>query len=268
MMDNKVIVITVCRNAVQVLEETILSVLNQTYGNLDYIIIDGASTDGTTNIIDRYKDKVKVWLSEPDNGIYDAMNKGLGVAASLLTENETAWVNFMNAGDTFCDEQVLESIFGISGVLNLSPNQNYVRVIGGSTVNVFPDGTIRIDCPELPEFLPIRLTFSHQASFVKYGIETGNNMCVNQWKFDTRYKYAADYKLLLRIYKKYGEQAFVLTNRKVACYSKDGSTTMLHPKKTRYEYLRIQADWKSIRWWKESLKLLIWILLNKKYKEK
>ena len=263
-MKYKVIVITVCRNAEQVLEETMLSVLNQTYSNIDYIIIDGASTDDTISIIDKYKDRLKAWLSEPDEGIYDAMNKGLMVAASLMGENETAWINFMNAGDIFCDELVLESIFGVSGSLNLSPNKNMAKVIGGSTVNVFPDGTIRIDQPELPKFLPIRLTFSHQACFVKYGLVNSGKVSQNMWRFDTRYKFAADYKLLLNIYQEYGEQAFVLTNCQVACYSKDGSTTVLHPKRTRYEYLKIQADWKSIRWWKEIVKLLLWMMLDKR----
>ena len=72
---NRVFVITVCRNAAKLIEPTMLSVLNQTYGNLDYIVIDGASTDGTTDIIRQYGDRLSCWVSEPDGGIYDAMNK-------------------------------------------------------------------------------------------------------------------------------------------------------------------------------------------------
>lgn len=66
--------------------------LNQTYSNIEYIIIDGGSTDGTIDIIKRYDDKITYWQSEPDNGIYDAMNKGIQKANG-------EWINFMNAGD-------------------------------------------------------------------------------------------------------------------------------------------------------------------------
>ena len=76
----KISVVTVCYNAVQTLEKTMLSVLNQTYPDVEYIIIDGGSTDGTVDIIKKYADRLAYWVSEPDKGIYDAMNKGIKVA--------------------------------------------------------------------------------------------------------------------------------------------------------------------------------------------
>ncbi|TYB33575.1 MAG: glycosyltransferase [Flexistipes sinusarabici] len=85
-------IITVVFNGEEYLEETILSVINQTYPNVEYIIIDGGSTDGTVDIIKKYEHAIDYWVSEPDKGIYDAMNKGI----KLLTGE---WVNFMNAGD-------------------------------------------------------------------------------------------------------------------------------------------------------------------------
>lgn len=97
-------IITVAYNAVKDIENTILSVLNQTYPNIEYIIIDGGSTDGTLDIIKKYEDKISYWVSEADKGIYDAMNKG-----ALKATGE--WLNFMNAGDTFYDQQVLEKVF-------------------------------------------------------------------------------------------------------------------------------------------------------------
>ena len=77
-MNNPLIsVVTVSYNAVSTIEQTIISVLNQMYFNIEYIIIDGGSTDGTVDIIKRYDDKIAYWQSEPDRGIYDAMNKGI-----------------------------------------------------------------------------------------------------------------------------------------------------------------------------------------------
>ena len=76
----KISVVTVCYNAADTIEKTMLSVLNQTYHDIEYIIIDGGSTDGTVDIIRKYADKIAYWVSEPDKGIYDAMNKGIKVA--------------------------------------------------------------------------------------------------------------------------------------------------------------------------------------------
>ena len=76
----KVSVITVCFNAVKDIEATIQSVISQTYPSLEYIVIDGGSTDGTVDIIHRYADSLTLWISEPDKGTYEAMNKGICLA--------------------------------------------------------------------------------------------------------------------------------------------------------------------------------------------
>ena len=88
----KISIITVVYNGEEFLEETVLSVLNQSYKNIEYIIIDGGSTDGTVDIIKKYEDEIDYWVSEADKGIYDAMNKGIDVATG-------EWINFINAGD-------------------------------------------------------------------------------------------------------------------------------------------------------------------------
>jgi putative colanic acid biosynthesis glycosyltransferase len=135
-MDNKplISIVTVVYNGEKFLEDTIKSVIEQSYENIEYIIIDGGSTDETVDIIKKYEDKIDYWASEPDSGIYDAMNKG----AKLATGD---FVVFMNAGDMFympksvarcvalmSDET--KSYFGRAKIYSkkttwLYPNENY-----------------------------------------------------------------------------------------------------------------------------------------------
>ena len=105
--NEKISVITICYNAEKTIEITIKSVLNQSYKNLEYIIIDGGSKDNTMKIVKRYKDKISSVISEPDNGIYDAMNKGVRIATG-------EWLNMMNAGDCYTNDEVLNEIFSTS----------------------------------------------------------------------------------------------------------------------------------------------------------
>jgi glycosyltransferase involved in cell wall biosynthesis len=103
-----VTVITVVFNGAGEIEETIRSVIQQTYDNVEYIVIDGGSTDGTLEIIGKYGDAIDHWVSEPDRGIYDAMNKGIRLA-------QGEWLNFMNAGDLFSAKDVVARIFSEPG---------------------------------------------------------------------------------------------------------------------------------------------------------
>lgn len=100
-------IVTVVFNGEEFLEETIQSVINQTYDNVEYIIIDGGSTDGTVDIIKKYEDRIDYWVSEKDSGIYDAMNKGIS-----LFQGQYIW--FINAGDLLYNTDILKSIFNIN----------------------------------------------------------------------------------------------------------------------------------------------------------
>lgn len=162
-------IITVVFNGAKELEQTIQSVINQTYNNVEYIIIDGGSHDGTLDIIKKYKDQIDYWVSEKDNGIYDAMNKGIDLASG-------EWINFMNAGDVFYDENVLEKIH-----VEL---KNEFTVVSGQ-VSIYYEN-------EFIENYGSMKIIPHQAAFFK-------SLYMKTLKFDLEYKILADGELLRRL---------------------------------------------------------------------
>lgn len=179
-ISTKVSVITVVYNRVGELEETILSVLNQTYADLEYIVIDGGSTDGSLDIIRKYAPHLAYWVSEPDKGIYDAMNKGIRQASGK-------WVNFMNAGDSFWSPEVVaESMCYV---------QAYpaAGVLYGDTVHKNPFGKVRINARPL-EGIVREVVFCHQSCFVRADL-------LKDMPFDLAYRYVADYDLLSKLYR-------------------------------------------------------------------
>lgn len=228
MKEQLVTVITVCYNAESLIEETIQSVLNQDYKNLEYLIVDGASKDGTMSVVQKYADRL-TYVSEPDKGIYDAMNKGLQMAKG-------EWVNFMNAGDTFVDEKVLSDVFRTE-----IPSE--VRIIGGHVMRVYPDRE-EVQYAENPYITPIELPYCHQATFFRRG----------GWQYDISFRIAADYKAVYDCYRQYGAKTMLTVDRVIANYRMDGSTTFENLKRAKGEYLKIQSDNRNWRWWKEYLK--------------
>ena len=101
MTDPKFTIITVTYNAGKVLEATIQSVISQTYENVEYILVDGGSKDNTLDLVQSYRNRISQLVSEPDQGLYDAMNKGIMIAKG-------EWINFMNCGDSFYDNSVIK----------------------------------------------------------------------------------------------------------------------------------------------------------------
>ncbi|WP_454897475.1 glycosyltransferase family 2 protein [Alloprevotella tannerae] len=165
----KVTVITVCRNALPLLRHTVENVLQQTYAPLEYLIIDGASTDGTPAYLSSLQAPLQ-WWSAPDKGIYDAMNKGVARASG-------EWVIFMNAGDCFAATDVLQRIFSTPRTAD---------VIYGDVLKAAADGA-----PVLSRAHPFknahRMCFCHQSSLVL--IE-----CLRATPFDITHPFSADFK--------------------------------------------------------------------------
>jgi len=108
----KISIITVCYNSSETIEDTIKSVIGQSYSNIEYIIIDGASSDNTLEIIKKYQDQITKVISEKDNGFYDAINKGIG-----LTSGEI--VAILNSDDLYQDENVIHDVLDLFDTKNL-----------------------------------------------------------------------------------------------------------------------------------------------------
>ena len=123
----KVSIITVCFNSEKYIQTAIESVLNQNYDDIEYIIIDGGSTDSTIEIIKSYKDKITTFISEPDKGIYDAMNKGLKLASGEI-------IATLNSDDLYIDNTILSTVVD-------SFNKNKCEIVYGDLFYVKQDNT-------------------------------------------------------------------------------------------------------------------------------
>lgn len=180
----KVSIITVCYNSAETIENTLISVVSQSYPNIEYILIDGQSTDGTLAIIERYKSKLARVISEPDKGIYDAINKGIQLASGEL-------VGVLNSDDFYVNNSVIEKVVKILQQQHADcvygdlqyvdrQNTNLVKrnwVSGKYEQGLFYKGWM----PPHPTF------FIKNDCYKKYGL------------FNLQLKSAADYELMLRM---------------------------------------------------------------------
>lgn len=173
----KISVITVAYNAALLIEDTIHSVLGQDYAEIEYIIIDGASTDSTLDIIQKHQEKV-ILISEPDKGVYDAMNKGIEKASG-------EWILFMNAGDHFYSKSVISDV-----MKHYASYDEFSVVYGDAEFRLKHIAYINEASDEVStnQYMP----FSHQAAFTRTNV-------AKQAKFDLKYKIAADAAFFLRL---------------------------------------------------------------------
>lgn len=182
LLDMKVTIITVCRNAQDTIEATVKSVLSQDYKNIEYIIIDGKSTDKTLGITHKYKNKITTLISESDTGIYDAMNKGL-----KYTTGEV--VNFLNAGDVFIDKSV------VSDIVKQLKKKGTDMIYGDALIyNPKHPEKLTLKCHKYADIVFLsRWCICHQAIFAK-------KYLFDQYGFfDTQYKLVADHEWILRM---------------------------------------------------------------------
>lgn len=171
-------IITVCYNAEKSIERTLKSVIKQNYDNIEYIIIDGASSDKTLEIIHKYSQHISLIISESDKGVYDAMNKGINLASG-------EWINFMNSGDTFYDLNVLTNIHK-----HITPK---VDIIYGDTCIELDHSKKYCLKPDTLESFQYKLPFCHQSCFIKTTLAKSN-------LFDLTFKYVADYAMFYHLY--------------------------------------------------------------------
>ncbi|MCI8529326.1 MAG: glycosyltransferase [Lachnospiraceae bacterium] len=179
--DLKISIITVCLNCVKTIEQTIKSVVSQKYSNIEYIIIDGGSTDGTLDIIERYQQYITFWISEPDRGIYDAMNKGVNLASGDI-------VAFLNADDWYCNNAIQYVMSDImndnASIICYDDNVHY-----GNSTRVWRHKLVdHVDNIRIDMLYCHQTIFAERRLFLKYG------------NFNIKYAIAADYDWILRMY--------------------------------------------------------------------
>jgi glycosyltransferase involved in cell wall biosynthesis len=184
----KVSIITAVFNNGHFIESCIQSVLHQTYEDIEYIIIDGGSTDGTVDVMKKYGDGISKWISEPDGGIYEALNKGLETSAGDI-------IGFLHSDDVYAHDRVVEKVVSEMAEHNVDScygNLTYVdkdnpeRVVRYWSVSQYSPGLFK--CGWMP---PHPTFFVRREVYDKFGC------------FNTHFKIAADYELMLRFLEKH-----------------------------------------------------------------
>jgi len=238
-------IVTVVYNGEKTIQETICSCTEQVYCNVEYIVIDGKSTDSTVDIISKFKNKVTRFISEPDNGIYDAMNKAITIATG-------DWIIFMNSGDLFFDKFVLSNVAKL-----IKEEESSVDVIYGNTVYKFKNNLLQI-MPLAFELIEREMIFCHQSTFVRTELIKLN-------RFDLKYKLAADYNMFYQFYKQ--NRIFKHVDLFISIFNQDEGSTLNNFKKSTKERYSIHDDYGSFKnsflLYKTILKIQISLLKKK-----
>ena len=217
-------IVTVTYNAQDTIEETILSVINQDYDNIEYIIIDGNSKDSTVDIIKKHEDRISYWVSEPDKGLYDAMNKGIKIAKG-------EWITFRNSGDLFLERDSLSKLFK-------EPISESTDVIYADCIHISEEG-YKLSKPRPLTTYRRSMPINHPATFIRTALH-------KEIPFDLQYKISADYNMIYRCI----EMGKQFEYRPVAIVSFPiGGFANTHWKDAIKECCRIQGRTKSLGGW-------------------
>lgn len=215
-------IITITYNASRWLEQTMLSILSQSYPNIEYIIIDGGSTDGTVDIIKQYASGISYWISEPDKGIYDAMNKGLQKATG-----DYVW--FINAGDSLHTSDIVQRVATLVQKKKALPD-----IIYGETTIIDEEGRSlglrRLKAPKKLTWKSFRMGMlvCHQSFITKRSIAP---------LYDLTYRYSADFDWCIRCMK---ESRKIYNTRLILSNFMDGGVSSTQRKdslRERYEIM-------------------------------
>jgi len=203
----KLSIITIVFNNVKDIERTIHSVIRQTYSNIEYIIIDGGSTDGTIDVIKKYDQEISKWISEPDNGIYNAMNKGLAISTG-------DYVLFMNSGDEIYDITTVENIFSTTPYADIYYGETEMYNEKWESL-----GRRRHQVPDKFTWRSFKygMNISHQAIYIKKALTE---------PYDEYYKLSADIDWIIKAARK--AKIIVNTHQYVAKYLVGGMSKKHH----------------------------------------
>jgi len=180
---SRLTIITVCLNEVETIEKTMQSVLSQTFQDFEWIIVDGLSTDGTLEIIKKYAHRIDIMISEKDNGVYDAMNKGIARAKS-------EYIYFLNGGDFIVSENTLEKIFS---------RKLYGDIVYGDIIAFDSLGrqTLMKMPSKITKHFHFKKTLPHQSTLIK------KSLFDLVGHYDINYKIASDYYFTMKAIFKY-----------------------------------------------------------------
>ncbi len=232
-------IITICRNEVKGIAPTCQSIVGQRYGNFEWIVVDGASTDGTLEALDQYRERVTKFVSERDKGIYDAMNKGIELSRGK-------YLVFMNGGDRFSSSEVLDWV-AQAPQADLIYGQLELNEPGGELLS--PPEKIRCDYL-IKHMIHHQAAFFHRSLFGRFGL------------YDTSYRIAADYEFFSRILLK-GEISHHYIAKPIAIFDYGGiSRNQNYRQLRKRENHRIRAKYfPSYRWsakaWRQRIRNLI-----------
>ena len=234
-------IITVCFNSARTIEDTIKSVLSQDYNSIEYIVVDGKSTDGTLEILAKYSGQISRQISEPDSGIYDAMNKGIKLATGNI-------IGFLNSDDVYANEDIITKVAQVMqnknvdccyGDLEYVAENNPGKIVRKWKSRPYQENLFRKGWhPPHPTF------FAKKSIFHKYGA------------FDTSKDIGADYELMLRFLQRYNINAEYIPH--VLVKMRSGGISNKNP------YQIIKANIECYQAWrKNGLKVSPFIMLKK-----